>query len=369
MIKTNENYLPNLNGLRFFAALIIIIQHIEQLKYLFGLGSYWLTIPFMPKIGELSVVFFFVLSGFLITYLLLNEEKKTGEINVRKFYIRRLLRIAPLYYLVIFLAFAFLPYFELFQLPGSSLDKINDHLLGKLLLYGFFFSNLVMPVFGVVPFAAPTWSIGTEEQFYLIWPVLIKKFKRNRVRIIFSVIGFYIMVKVTLASSIFADSNWVNPVINYWNAFKIDCLSIGALLAVFLTQKNKILLYLVRKDLFYLVLVGLPILVLCDFEIPFFNYDFYAILFGIIILNFATQQNLYFSLENKLLNYLGKISYGLYLWHMISITITIKICMALGIVSNWIIYPVATILSVGLAGLSYQYYESYFLKIKSKFKP
>ena len=97
-------YFPNLNGLRFIAACFVIINHVEQLKRYYHIGDGILP-EFAKIIGKLGVMLFFVLSGFLITYLLLSEEKSSGKIYIRKFYIRRLLRIAPLYLLLIFLIF------------------------------------------------------------------------------------------------------------------------------------------------------------------------------------------------------------------------------------------------------------------------
>ena len=92
-------FFPNLNGLRFVAASLVMICHIEQWKGLNGLHRSLL--PFFDKIGSLGVTLFFVLSGFLITYLLLTEKQDKGTINVKKFYLRRVFRIWPLYYLII----------------------------------------------------------------------------------------------------------------------------------------------------------------------------------------------------------------------------------------------------------------------------
>jgi peptidoglycan/LPS O-acetylase OafA/YrhL len=101
-------YFPNLNSLRFLAALLVIVHHIEQYKEMLGLSNIFHnhSIQLMSKIG---VTLFFALSGFLITYLLLVEQKELGKINIRAFYIRRILRIWPLYYLIIFLAFFIFP--------------------------------------------------------------------------------------------------------------------------------------------------------------------------------------------------------------------------------------------------------------------
>lgn len=104
LMKGDKVYFPNLNGLRFFAAFIVLLGHQEQMK------SYYLEMdPYLlvknPDSGQLGVILFFALSGFLITYLLLMEEAKTKTVSVKDFYIRRVLRIWPLYYFLILLVF------------------------------------------------------------------------------------------------------------------------------------------------------------------------------------------------------------------------------------------------------------------------
>ena len=100
--NSNKIYFPNLNGIRFIAAFAVILHHLEQFKYLLGYKNNWEN-PIIHQIGPLGVILFFVLSGFLITYLLLVEEKQTKTISIKSFYMRRILRIWPLYYLIILL--------------------------------------------------------------------------------------------------------------------------------------------------------------------------------------------------------------------------------------------------------------------------
>ncbi|MBL0102606.1 MAG: acyltransferase [Bacteroidetes bacterium] len=96
---TNKIHFPGLNGLRFIAAFLVLVHHNERIKLRLGLENFWES-QFIIVVGKLGVILFFVLSGFLITYLLLKEEKKTGSIHVKQFYIRRILRIWPLYFLI-----------------------------------------------------------------------------------------------------------------------------------------------------------------------------------------------------------------------------------------------------------------------------
>ena len=115
MEKENSNkhvYFSGLTGLRFFAAFVVILCHVEEFKSIWNIRetNTW-DLHFFSLMGELGVTFFFVLSGFLITYLLLMEKERMGTIAIKQFYMRRVLRIVPLYYLIIFLGlFIFLDF-------------------------------------------------------------------------------------------------------------------------------------------------------------------------------------------------------------------------------------------------------------------
>lgn len=162
-MKKVKIYFPNLNGLRFIAAVLVIIHHIEQIKGIFNMDNYYGTISFVTEIGRLGVILFFVLSGFLITYLLLKEEELFKSVNIRKFYMRRILRIWPLYFLILIITFLVLPVIEYFNWPGYTEALSSHNLLLIFVFYVAFLPNLVLPLFGVVPYASHTWSIGAEE--------------------------------------------------------------------------------------------------------------------------------------------------------------------------------------------------------------
>ena len=130
-------YFKNLNAIRFIAASFVIVAHIEFFKKLFYLPNFFDN-AVISIIGRLGVVLFFVLSGFLISYLLFVEKEVTKTISVRKFYIRRMLRIWPLYFLIILLAFFIFPYIKLLKIPNEELTswhrKIYEFLLFCFLL-------------------------------------------------------------------------------------------------------------------------------------------------------------------------------------------------------------------------------------------
>ena len=194
MVK--KEYFKGLDSLRFFAALAVFFTHVELIKKFTGFGTHWIdpeeritkfTVfqsvmskeidPLSPLIAyssALGVVFFFVLSGFLITYLLLKERQSNNSIAIGKLYLRRAFRIWPLYYLIFILGFFVLPYFDVFAVPGQDVF-FQPNFWGNLTLYALFMPNLAFSIYTTaVPNIGQSWSIGVEEQFYLVWPLLIR---------------------------------------------------------------------------------------------------------------------------------------------------------------------------------------------------
>lgn len=362
----NKVYFPNLNGLRFIAAFLVIVHHIEQLKSLFGMENYWSN-PFVSVVGKLGVVLFFVLSGFLITYLLLEEEKQMGTISIKDFYIRRVLRIWPLYYLIVILSLFVFPNLDFLDF-GGWFQTTSDNFASKVVLFFLFLPNLALILFSPVPYASQTWSVGVEEQFYLLWPILMKKF-RNKETLLLSVIGGYLFIKFGhgFINKFWGLNSFFGGFKGMWDTFSIDCMAIGGIFALNLYRKSPILKILYKRQLQWIVLVLLCFLVGLGVRIPYVHYEFYAILFGILILNLASNPFSILNLENRTLNYLGKISYGLYMFHVLGIVIALKV---LGIfrVSNFAFqYGLSIFLTVLLAGLSYNYLEKYFIFKKAKF--
>jgi len=361
-------YFQNLNALRFIAVSMVIIHHVEQLKSTFKIPNYWESNTIF-LIGKLGVVLFFVLSGFLISYLLFEEESVTKTISVKNFYIRRVLRIWPLYFFIIFISFFILPNFDFFNLPGYEKDALWSNLLFKISLYLFFLPNLAMLICGVVPYySVITWSIGAEEQFYLIWPLLLKK-NKNKWILLSGIIFLYLFVKFILIylgsiNQIFATLN------SFWATIPIDCMAIGGIFALIIYEKSEHT-DLIKKVLFnsifqWIILITTVVSLLFGLNIPYVNYEFYSVLFGIIICNFAANREVVFSLENKVTVYLGKISYGLYIFHPIAIIISIQIFIRLNF-NNYIFYLNVFIITIILATLSYEFLEKRFINKKINF--
>jgi len=358
-------YFENLNTIRFIAASLVIIFHIEQLKSIFHISNYYDN-KVLYVIGKLGVILFFVLSGFLISYLLFKEKEITNTISIKKFYIRRILRIWPLYFLIIILAFFVLPFFSFFTFPGIEKEILWNHLGYKLFLFVFFLPNLNF--FGLVPYASQTWSIGAEEQFYLIWPILNKK-NINRWLLMFAIIVLYLAIKFLIFY--IPECNFKSIFEHFWKAAPIDCMAIGGIFAL-VAYENNSKVNTIKKILFSKIVQWLVLLltiysITFNFTIQDFHYEYFSILFGILILNFGCNDNRIFSMEYRLFNYLGKISYGIYMFHPIVIVFSIKLCQVLDLQSNYILYPLVFLLIIILSTLSYEYFEKFFINKKVKY--
>ena len=375
MIKEERVFFTGINGLRFIAALSVIITHIELLKGVFSFKSYWKN-PLVFNIGGLGVYFFFVLSGFLITYLLLVEKEKFKTIKIKEFYLRRILRIWPLYYLIIIIGFFVLPHFpqiHIYYLQNSFVENFNNNLL----LYIFILPNLAYSMYIAVPHIGHIWSIGVEEQFYLIWPLLILKTKnimKLLLLLIVSIIAFKILVLLT--NDFFKNENWYATLKRMVAMCKFECMAIGGVGAVLL-QKNdtKYLNICYKKVVINTSLLLIPILI---YLTPNFIQDgihiIYSIIFIIVILNILGNKNIKIKLENKIFNFLGKISYGLYMYHFMIIPVILYILNKYKFTTNefflnFIIYSTTILITILVSSLSYYFFENKFIQLKSKFSP
>ena len=375
-IQNNEKrvYLPGLDALRFFAALSVIIAHIELLKeQLYVPNSH----EFMHRLnlGGLGVYFFFVLSGFLITYLLIHEKEKTGKIEIKQFYIRRVLRIWPLYFLITILGLFILPQFEMMHVPWLQ-QFFDANWRSNVILFCLMLPNAALAFMPAVPHAGQLWSIGVEEQFYLIWPVLFSKTK-NLARLILLGIALLLFVKILfvllLRFEILPATDTMLGIKKLIAMSKFECMLIGGFGAYLLKSNKSNWLELIYNK--YTLLFTLCILPFMSYFCPPFLDDIvhlpYAILFLILILNVSSNEKSLIKLENSIFGFLGKISYGLYMYHMMIIVFVIQLAKKFEFESspffNWSIYPIIIGLSILISWLSFNYFETPFLTLKKKY--
>ena len=357
-------HFPNVNSLRFFAASCVIFYHLVVYQTIFKKEiTVWYE-PLANYLSHIAVSTFFVLSSFLITYLLLQEKAKTGTINIKYFYIRRICRIWPLYYLILLVSFFIIPHFNLLPLVGYPDKYIHN------LYYILFFSVFLLPIitFKVICpdmlLAGPSWTLGVEEPYYLLWPWLVKR-SQNLLRTMILMAAFCVLVKIILGTgAYFSKNSTVNFVHGLWNISTVTSFPIGGIAAWLYFNQKKAVLNIVYHIYFRIAIyVFTLILIFNNALFPFF-YEFYSIVFAVLILNMATNKNTMLNLDNRILNYLGKISYGYYMYHVIVIGFVFKYIKGFNDITLYIIVYAATTL---IAIASYEIIEKRFLKAKIRF--
>lgn len=378
-------YFGGLNGLRFFAATAVIFHHIEQYKLwarrdgynypsVFGGDSAWSV--FFDALGHKAVSLFFVLSGFLITYLLLAEVKKTNTVSLGKFYLRRILRIWPVYYLVILLTFFVIPHF--FDVGQYGQGLLNNHFWVWLGLCMFMLPNLVRYNTVELVGGNQTWSVGIEEQFYLIWPWLVRTFHKNfeRMLIIFIVVKMSLYAIGLLVAANTAEGTTIHLLATkfhlHWALFKIEQMAVGALVAYYLFNKNEQVLKLLYNKAWIWACVILFISFFVT-ELHFFGHTIFEALVAVtLILNVSTNPNCWIKFRWSGFTMLGNISYGIYMYHTLVLAVLINVAQHYKIdqdhtTLNWFLYIGGVAGTLLISWLSYRYFESFFLTIKERF--
>lgn len=298
-------YHKNLDGLRAIAALMVMFFHFFRGEGIAITSEHLRLWAKISILGQSGVTLFFVLSGFLITRILISTKYDANYFKV--FYIRRGLRIFPLYYFFL-ICYYFLP--ALFY--GSSITPFKEQLCFYTYMQSFA-STFKWKVDGPGHF----WSLAVEEHFYLFWPIVVYLLStKNLYRVIIGIIVGAIILRVYMLTHAIE--------IHYFTFTRFDSLAAGALLAVLetngvFTEKN-------AKKFTLLALIGsfLTILIWILFTgkqsmiIQIFKYDFdLTVYFGIIGAVLCLRKESKFSklLCSPFLLFTGKISYGLYVFH------------------------------------------------------
>lgn len=373
----NVNYFHGLNGLRFFAAYLVVIHHSEHILLKNSIQN--LKAYSIFNNGGLAVNFFFVLSGFLITYLLLKEIKLTSNIAVKKFYVRRILRIWPLYYLLVFFGTILIPLF---------LDTINNpyqmpYEFKDVILYYIFFAPFMVNIIYGHHLIEPLWSIGVEEIFYLMWAPLFNFLKQHILLIISSVILIRIMILASYPMLDLSDS-----IIRIIKMLKFESMAIGGLSAYIIFHRKKpIYQSVIFKKSTQVIMISFIALKLFANQyltqnFTFFNHLYYTpivsdllmtISFSWLIVNTSINKNAIIKFNHKILNSLGEISYGIYMYHMLiifSIILVLKDTLkSLSFIQSTILFHLLIFIgTIIISYLSKKYFEDYFLSMKNKFQ-
>ena len=359
---------PNLDGLRFIGAGLVIIWHVRKATSQLGLGrssdhEHW------ELLGNAGVLLFFVLSGFLITWLLLEEEQRLGRIHVRPFLMRRVLRIWPLYFFMVVLALFVIPSFMLLHTPGMPAADVLAQWPLKLLLFALFLPTLVPELTNGVPDAAHLWSIGTEEYFYALWPLALIIFRRIRPLLVVGVFFGWSAVYTLLAYGSGPGIRFVEVLFAFWRNFNIDAMAAGAGMALLMLRGGKVLRVLLDLRVFIATAV-VTVAVLSQFAwIALVGHQVIMVLFALLVLNLAANPRAACLLEQPWLRYLGKISYGLYVYHPPLVVLVLSLMARFKPLHFAWAYPLVFLLTMAVAGISYRFLESPILKLRTRYRP
>jgi peptidoglycan/LPS O-acetylase OafA/YrhL len=361
-LPTAERFFrPELDTLRFFAFVLVLMIHTWMVTEVPGLKFHLLRS--LSRMGGCGVPLFFVLSAFLITELLLREKKSRGDINVQHFYLRRALRIWPLYFLMLLLIFV---WGHLVKNDRVAVKEFSAYLL----LVGNWYSAVHGPMKG---FGFPLWSICVEEQFYLVWPSLVR-FATRRMIATASILLWLLCQGCTLFFAIHGlliHSIWTNSFV------QLQYFALGALLSLVLRGRIPRMPGLGRAGL---IVGGLG----CFFAAEYFcgsvdvtshatwltmpGYSLIGVGAVLIFLGFLGCS---MPRASKPVVYLGKISYGLYIYHGMCVPISFQIAGRL--LHRWNhINPLAIVsislpLTILCAVTSYRFFETPFLRLKDRF--
>lgn len=368
IMQKKKIFFKNLDSWRFIAFLSVFLFHSFNTTQpeIFESLTFKKIISIF-EYGHLGVDLFFVLSGFLITYLLVSEEEINTKYDILKFWGRRILRIWPLYFMVIIYAFVlFEPLIKLIT-SKNSIENAN------LLYYLFFVPNFQLVIEKVYPLnncLTVLWSVGVEEQFYLFWPLLffIKKIRS------------YVLALLVLTSIVFRFLNFEEVMtIKYHTLSVIGVLGLGCILGnYFAKNKIKTESIEINKILnFCIYLFGIFIVII--YPIAFNNQIGVALsttitglFFGYLIFEQVFVKNPLFQLGKvKFFDRWGKYTYGLYCLHPLGILISFNITKILKFEQSflWVVIGetiLSLIISMVIAWFSYHIVEKHFLKLKSK---
>lgn len=319
--------IPSLDGLRAISILLVVVGHWAELRY----KSDLVISDVAGSFANLGVRIFFVISGYLITTLLLREQARTSTIRLREFYVRRAYRILPA------AMFFMLPVFVIFR------HELNWYHAAAAALY------LTNFDYAHPWFLGHLWSLSVEEQFYFLWPGVLKKWRGHKVVILGAVIAFapvYRVICHLLGMHGRADETF--PAV-------ADVLAVGCLLAIFAERLPKIRGWWALAMIFPVALVPVYAGVLRFHVNPALLFALWPLMHVCIAgLLLHAVQSPYWILNVRPVVWLGTISYSLYLWQQLFVFGTHS--------KPWYV----GLLALGMASVSYYFIEQPMLRLRER---
>jgi len=372
IVSEDRYYRPELDWLRFLAFCLVFMMHsfARSAEGWITLGvpavvAEWLFLPVVDA-GGYGVDLFFALSSFLITQLLLLERDRTGSVHIRSFYVRRILRIWPLYFVVVG-AGAIIELGLLYGPEGRAMYYLS---------LMFFVSNWYHALYSIPTIKIGTshlWSISIEEQFYVVWPLLLAWAPRRR--FVGTLVGIFLFTGAYRALIIYRA--WPDTVELWCNTLAhLDAFALGGLLACWQHWRGLSLqaawraAFIVCAVGIYWLLGSLPFAGYFSY-FPIYSYPLAAIASTLCIAAFCGGPRVALPGRiQRVFSYLGKISYGLYVFHLPVIYFVDALFIDEAGLGEWQWVAqslVSGAVTVAMSAVSYRVLEKPFLKLKRRF--
>jgi peptidoglycan/LPS O-acetylase OafA/YrhL len=347
----NTRHFQSLDGLRCICILAVIWHHVAGDQY---------PASSLLFAGHHGVTLFFIISGFLITSLLIREKRRYQTISLGKFYIRRALRIFPVYYAVIFIYSVLVYYIERDSQYGISF-------FNNLIYFITYTSNYFVSLNGDRVIFYFAWSLAAEEQFYMLWPA-IEKWLSDSMAIL---CALSLILLSLLASNYFLPLAEQSMLAIILENIAIP-ICIGVILAHAMHHQPSFtkLFYIIEKKLSFVIFSLIGLLLICYAnELLIISYVALALALASAIM--SNNHWLNRMLNSRFCVEIGKVSYGIYLFHMLSLNLARKLLPSQDNFTDPSLYQaclfiVTSLIAFTVAKLSFKYFESYFLALKDR---